>query len=352
MDTADDYRLPSLRRGVSAGAQWREGAFVIALASAVAGTFVAIVESRSLLTLSLLVVFQALLTIQAVLLFHDCMHFAAFSSPRLNSWLGRIIGGFFFWPLTFLRKSHLEHHRYAGTLERDTEALHLSYEDAGRYPGGHLLQWLGARWIGILVYTPCLQMGHFIKWLSSLSPGRSTAPKGRAELRGFAVDVAVMAAFWVPINLQLASRGLACKGFLLGFLAPAILGMMGVYWASKPLHTGMLSRVPEGASRIERVLFTSRSFEANPVLRAIFCNLNYHIEHHLYPGVSRWELGALARSLRAPLREIARRERLPLIVHKSYLRWNRDFRRHGTQYNMLRTPEDVVTHNSIFEIVR
>ena len=49
---------------------------------------------------------------------HDCGHGALFSSPRVNDWIGRVIGVFTMTPYDYWRHSHALHHAASGNLDR------------------------------------------------------------------------------------------------------------------------------------------------------------------------------------------------------------------------------------------
>jgi fatty acid desaturase len=88
--------------------------------------------------------------------------------------------------------------------------------------------------------------------------------------------------------------------------------------------------------------------DSNAIVRLIYCNLNFHLEHHLFPAVSRWRLGALARALRPELVRIASEERLPLLIHTGYLSWYRTYLRGRTLYNQSVDPAAFAAVNSQF----
>lgn len=172
-------------------------------------------------------------TIHAILLFHDCMHQSAFGNRRLETWIARLIGAYFGCPFHFLRAEHLRHHRKAGLVDDDPEALHLAADDAARRPFGRLLARVGASWAGPFLYTWILQFGSFARFLRR-QLRRVDDPE---LLRETAIDLGCMLALWGPLTWVLVERGLYLRVFVYAFALPAVVGLAIVYSAAKPLHT-------------------------------------------------------------------------------------------------------------------
>lgn len=66
----------------------------------------------------LLAVPASLFLVRLFLIQHDCSHRAYFKSPRLNDWLGRMIGVLTLTPHDVWRRSHAIHHATSGNLDR------------------------------------------------------------------------------------------------------------------------------------------------------------------------------------------------------------------------------------------
>jgi fatty acid desaturase len=267
--------------------------------------------------------------IHAVLLFHDCMHQSAFANRRLETWIARAIGAFYGCPFHFLRDQHLRHHRHAGLVDDDPEALHLHEHDAAERPHGKLLMRIGRRWTGAFVYTWLLQFGEFTRWLLR----QLRRVEDRELLRATAVDVACMLAVWVPLTTWLVAQGVYLRFLVFAFLVPAIAGLAIVYLVAKPLHTLMIPFRLRDASYAQRQFCVTRTFETHPLFAALVCNLNYHLEHHLYPHVSRWDLPSLSRELRPVLVEYARQHQLPLAIHDGYADWLKRYSKVSATFN-------------------
>jgi fatty acid desaturase len=268
-------------------------------------------------------------TIHAILLFHDCMHQSAFGRRRLESWVARAIGAYYGCPFHFLRAEHLRHHRHAGLVDDDPEALHPTPRDAAARPDGPLLARLAASGADALAYTWVLQLGQFFRWLRR----QARRIDDRELVRQTALDVVAMLALWIPLTFYLAARGAYGRVLVWAFVVPAVVGLAIVYKAAKPLHTLMLPFRLRALGYTPRQLCVTRSFETHGLVALLLCNLNHHLEHHLYPHVSRWDLPRLARELRPELEAYARHHDLPLAIHDGYLGWARRYREVAAIYN-------------------
>ncbi len=297
--------------------------------------------------------------IHAILLFHDCMHQSAFGNRRLETWVARLIGAYYGCPFHFLRAEHLQHHRRSGLVEDDPEALHLSFEDAGLRPTGRLLARIANSPGDAFLYTWILQLGQFGRWVRNqcLSNAKSTANTGsasnvgnsdRALLQNTLIDVALMLVVWGPLTFYLVQRGAYLRVLLCAFVLPAIAGLAIVYKSAKPLHTLMIPFRLSDLPYLQRQICVTRTFQTNRLLAFLICNLNYHIEHHLYPQVSRWDLPALSQMLRPALLAYAQQNDLPLAVHKGYASWVQRYKQVASTYNSIERWQDWYTKNEGF----
>lgn len=301
---------------------FREGLLLAGIAAAVAVCFRAAALSGNVLAVLAL----GLLAIQAILMMHDCMHGSLFARPWLHRWVGRAIGAYYLGPYHFIRHGHLRHHRRAGLVDDDPEVLHFTEEHARRRPGAKLLSFVAITPVAPLVFAPLLQAILLVEWLRD----------DRAGLRDVLGDLAASALIWTPIALWLHAHGRLLAGFLLGFAVPYLIGMSIVYLASFPLHTLMAGDKLDDVPATARHFFVTRSFSTGRALGAILCNLNLHLEHHLRPEISRFDLPRFAVEARPMLEKFARLHDLPLALHPTYRGWHRRWWALRPRYNPVR----------------
>src|SRR5690606_36465742 len=85
---------------------------------------------------------------------------------------------------------------------------------------------------------------------------------------------------------------------LSGSILPALfVGLPSLYGLGLVLLTGVLQHVglPEDVLDLR---LNSRTVYMNPLLRFLYWNLNYHLDHHMFPGVPYHALPALHAEIR------------------------------------------------------
>ena len=103
----------------------------------------------------------------------------------------------------------------------------------------------------------------------------------RVVLVGHALVVAAsVASGWWPVAIAVTT----CR-----FFAPVLQ-----FLTNATQHIGLMDRYPD-----YRVC--CRTIELNPVLRFLYWHMNYHTEHHMYPGVPCYNLAKLHRLVRHEL---------------------------------------------------
>jgi len=307
---------------------------------------------QSPIAAALLATALGLLSVQLVLVLHDCMHASVFPWPWLHTLIGRLIGAYFFSPFSFLRSSHLDHHRAAGLVEGDPEVLDFTEEHARRSPARGALARIARSPFAALLFAPLVQATHLAEWLvRRFQPAREDMlhANDRAGvrpglLRGLLLDLLCMAAIWIPIGLWADARGALLRVLAIALVAPFFIGLSLTTLATLPLHTLTAGFSLEALTPRARSFYVARTIDSNPLVRALFFNLSYHLEHHLYPGVSRWELGEMARELRPTLEREAARAGLPLLIHPGYARW---YLEHSTREERFNPALDFESFNRV-----
>ena len=287
----------------------------------------------------------SLTAIQIVLIFHDAMHESLFRSHHANRWVGRMIGAFYLTPYHFLQWSHLQHHQHAGRIEGDTELLHYTRAVARTRRFGSFLAGLARFPLAPVLFAPALQLSH------ALGLFAISASRRRRLLRDSVLDLALMVAVWTPLALALHAHGVLQAAMIFGFLCPFAVSMSLVYLAASPLHTGMASGSVAERPVAERAFFVSRTVEVSWLGRLVFCNLSYHLEHHLYSHLPRWQLGAAAGVVRPALVRFAKAHALPLVIHPSYARYYVESFARVSRFNDI-APHAVADANACFTLVR
>jgi fatty acid desaturase len=232
---------------------------------------------------------------------HELCHKTVFRSQWLNAFFLRFSAfiGYFNYPLFIA--SHVKHHQYTLHMPDDLEVvlpqtmtwktwLYATANPAGVWQTfKRMLRLARGRFEG--------------EWENKLVSSDKSGQLGREIMR--------CARFQLAGHLLLAAAFIASGQWFLvvlvtlaPFYAQWLNALMGF-----PQHAGLVSGVPD-------FRLSCRTFVANPFFNFLYWQMNYHIEHHMFPGVPCHQLKRLRaavehdmppahRSLWATWREIA-----------------------------------------------
>ena len=214
---------------------------------------------------------------------HEACHGTPFRTRWLNETVLFVSGWMVQMEPVAVRWTHSGHHTYT-SFEADDSELALSNPISW---GEFFLQLSG---LG--------SIQHYYAELIGLAFGRTNAHNrdaipadqlvrckwnARAYLAAYAAVIggSVAASSWLPVALLLAPR----------FVGAPMYGMLRV-----TQHTGL-------AMNVQDHRLTTRSFYTNPVLQFFYLNMNFHVEHHMFPMVPFYNLPALHAELKDKLPE-------------------------------------------------
>jgi fatty acid desaturase/1-acyl-sn-glycerol-3-phosphate acyltransferase len=220
-------------------------------------------------------------------LMHEGIHGTLFRRRGLDRGVGFLLGVPALFSITAYKVSHLAHHRHTRTRRDPDEFLNVSPHPAVR--SAVFYAWLA---VGMLAYVLHVPAG---AW-------RRGRPEDR---RAIALEYALMLSLYAAA-IGMASRFGRLDVVVYGWLIPlsvAIAFGNARSWAEHALT------VPGDP------MTHTRTVTSNRVVSLLMCNLNYHLEHHLCPGVPWYNLPRL-HALLAPEYRAA-----GAFVHRSYLRF-------------------------------
>lgn len=212
---------------------------------------------------------------------HETHHGTPFRSPAINRTVHWIAGFFGINEPLSDRWLHTAHHSHTYDSARDPEI------QTSR-PPNFLLMFLDLFRLAILRVKirriVGLAFGHFEPALDRvvpLSERRKVVRSARAMLLGYLsiVLLAIALQSWWPLILTFGAR-----------VTGAWLHTLILFTQ----HTGLPENVKDHR-------LNSRTIETNPVLRFLYWNMNYHVEHHMFPMVPFYNLPALHRELRSQM---------------------------------------------------
>lgn len=196
---------------------------------------------------------------------HECGHGTAFKTHWMNDAVYQIASFMIMRNPVTWRWSHTRHHTDTVIVGRDPEIAVMRPPDLLRL---------------------CLNFfGLYDVWQAMSDMIRNAAGRLGAEEKTFIPEqeqhrVVTIARIWVAIYA--ATIGLAIA--LQSFLPLMFVGLPRLYGAWHHVMTGLLQHGGLADDVTDHRL-NSRTVLMNPVSRFIYWNMNYHVEHHMFPMV-------------------------------------------------------------------
>jgi fatty acid desaturase len=230
---------------------------------------------------------------------HESGHGTAFRTAWLNDSLYQLASFMNLKEPTLWRWSHARHHTDTIIVGRDREILSMRPPDVIRL----VLNVIGVR---EALDTSASVARH--------AAGRLTAEELTFIPLGERPRVVREARAWVIVYLGVIVLAVVLGSWLplLYVGLPSLYGRWLAHYFAFTQHAGLAENVLDHR-------LNSRTVQMNPVLRFIYWNMNYHIEHHMFPMVPYHALPALHAEMRADLPEPCRssiaayREILPTL---------------------------------------
>ena len=220
---------------------------------------------------------------------HECSHGTAFKTRHYNDWLYQIASFCMVRNPVSWRWSHARHHTDTIIVGRDPEIVLMRPPALARV----ILNFFG------LLDAPKGWARMVTNAMGRIHPEEADYIPEQEQPK-----VIRVARIWVAIYA--ATIGLAvATGSILPLM---VIGLPRFYGAWHHVMTGLLQHGGLADNVIDHRL-NSRTVYMNPVSRFIYWNMNYHVEHHMFPMVPYHQLPALHAAIRhdlpAPNRSIA-----------------------------------------------
>ena len=242
-------------------------------------------------------------------IWHECGHRTAFKSIKLNN-IFYYIGGFMngFEPVRF-RCSHALHHNFTASVDpHDFEV-----DGSIFWSPKNLLNFL-------IIFVPGMGLLNLHKSIQreiiehafgvNTRVMKECIPDNKREQ---CIKVSrIFVSIWVSIILVSIFLGSFLPIFLL--LIPKFFATLNIIWGITQ-HMGLREDVKDHRH-------STRSIRLNPILSFIYWNMEYHIEHHLFPSVPSYNLPKLHKEIKDQLPEPqtllqAYKEIIPAVIRKS-----------------------------------
>jgi len=196
------------------------------------------------------------------ILHHDCVHYAACQSRRMNVWLGRLYALFLVKTFTATLETHKRHHAFLGEPGKDPDEKFYAR---------------GIRWVWVRYWQN-------FSWHTFLS----LTEYGPVVRKVVVLEQLSNCAFWVAVHLVLYRFGLLREAlFVFWIPAATIILVIGPVTRAYE-HLPLAHYAPDDSRRFDvarnTVTVTSR------LLGVVWANITYHVEHHSYPRVPFYRL--------------------------------------------------------------
>ena len=220
---------------------------------------------------------------------HELSHKTMFKTSALNEFFIRINGILFGFGGNYInfRRSHVKHHQFTVHNDLDMEVI-LPLK----------LRWYN--WIfGFTINIQGMYISIFRYFRYAFGRRREVILKSVWEQRNFpetqpeALKKLVnWARFIVISHLTLVVVFIATGNWILVViitLGPFIAGWFGLI-TTMPQHIGMKPDIADWRHN-------TRTYIAGPIVRFFYWNMNYHVEHHMYPAVPYYNLPKLRKAI-------------------------------------------------------
>ncbi|MGH8004221.1 MAG: fatty acid desaturase family protein [Limisphaerales bacterium] len=187
------------------------------------------------------------------ILMHEGLHGKLFKEKKLNRWIGFFCGAPALVGLSAYKSVHLYHHRHERGIEDPDE-----FENLTRQPP--LLKTFLLVWFFVGAYLYIIHIP-----ATGLKLGSRLERKKIVEEYVLLIGLIVLAFLVVPFDI------------------------LAQVWLLPILFTAQLSQVRGLAEHVftagDEPLRATRTVHSSALVRFFMCNMNYHLEHHIYPGV-------------------------------------------------------------------
>ena len=220
---------------------------------------------------------------------HECSHGTAFKTPWMNNAVYQIASFMIMRNSATWRWSHARHHTDTYIVGRDPEIAVMRPPELAKV----ILNFFGV--IDVIRFFPNLVHNALF---GPNAEERSFVPQ--AEW-GKVQRVAL-------IHLAIYAATVALAVWMGSILPLMVIGLPRMYGAWHHVMTGLLQHGGLADNVVDHRL-NSRTVHMNPVSRFIYWNMNYHVEHHMFPMVPFHALPRLHETIKhdlpAPNRSIA-----------------------------------------------
>lgn len=242
-------------------------------------------------------------------IWHECGHRTAFKSRKLNDFFYHIGSFMNSFEAVRFKWSHSLHHNYTGSIDpHDFEVDGSIFWKPKKLLNFFIIFIPG---IGLLNLNKSIQKEIFQHALGiKTKVMKECIPDHKKQSCIFVSRVYVF--LWISITIFSMVINSALPIFL--FLIPKFFATLNIIWGLTQ-HIGLQDKVKDHR-------LSTRSIRLNPILSFIYWNMEYHIEHHMFPSVPSYNLPKLHEAIKHQLPKPqslfqAYKEIIPAIIKKT-----------------------------------
>ena len=242
-------------------------------------------------------------------IWHECGHRTAFKSRKLNDFFYHIGSFMNSFEAVRFKWSHSLHHNYTASIDpHDFEVDGSIFWKPKKLLNFFIIFIPG---IGLLNLNKSIQKEIFQHALGiKTNVMKECIPDHKKQSCIFVSRVYVF--LWISITIFSMVINSALPIFL--FLIPKFFATLNIIWGLTQ-HIGLQDKVKDHR-------LSTRSIRLNPILSFIYWNMEYHIEHHMFPSVPSYNLPKLHEAIKHQLPKPqslfqAYKEIIPAIIKKT-----------------------------------
>ncbi len=242
-------------------------------------------------------------------IWHECGHRTAFKSRKLNDFFYHIGSFMNSFEAVRFKWSHSIHHNYTGSIDpHDFEVDGSIFWKPKKLLNFFIIFIPG---IGLLNLNKSIQkeiLQHALGIKTKVM--KECIPDHKKQSCIFISRIYVL--LWISIIIFSMIINSVLPIFL--FLIPKFFATLNIIWGLTQ-HIGLQDKVKDHR-------LSTRSIRLNPILSFIYWNMEYHIEHHMFPSVPSYNLPKLHEAIKHQLPKPqtllqAYKEIIPAIIKKT-----------------------------------
>ncbi|MES2768530.1 MAG: fatty acid desaturase [Bdellovibrionota bacterium] len=221
-------------------------------------------------------------------LMHEAVHSSVVKKIKLNNFVGYLAGGFCFLPYYPWKKMHLQHHYWAGNVEKDPVMKLIKDHDPNNKLKNNFIGFAWKSWIPLLSI-----LQHTVFWIAGLAFVKEAKTSG-AKLSWFLSYLVPFVTYYGFYKMGLFTFSNVGPGILMYLIMVEVINF--------PHHLELpQNRGDETLPVWEQHLISRSCSYPRWFSRWVLNNFNLHTEHHIFPKAPWYKLDQIQSEVRMAL---------------------------------------------------